>query len=140
MKKVLLLPFIGAMLLFNSCSLFHYFTGSDQDKISAEQLKKEMEEEKDLVVVNVLPETSYENCRIKGSISIEYDKIKEKTSSWNKDKNIIVYCASYTCKLSGMAAKILTKMGFTKVRKYEGGTKEWFDKHKDLTQGPCKGF
>lgn len=105
-------------------------------QITAEELNTKMQQNKDLTVINVLAKEAYDDCRIKDSINIPIAKLPEQTASWPKDKEIYVYCASYTCHASAEAYNKLTELGFTNVTAYEGGMKEWREKN-FASEGPC---
>jgi rhodanese-related sulfurtransferase len=98
-------------------------------KISAEELKKEMEANPDLTVINVLSEKAFDNCKIEGSINLPLagGKLEDAAEGWEKDKRLILYCANYKCMASRNAYEVLEKMGFTNMAAYEGGMKEWHD-------------
>ncbi len=80
------------------------------------------------MVVNVLSKDHYDECHIEGSINAPFDELEKHAQSWDKQKEIVVYCASYICSASKNAYHKLKKMGFTHVHAYEGGTKEWKEK------------
>jgi 3-mercaptopyruvate sulfurtransferase SseA len=40
----------------------------------------------------------------------------------------VVYCASYSCPASVEAGKTLKRLGYTRVRDFKGGMKEWMDR------------
>ena len=105
--------------------------------VSAEDLKDEIEHSSNLTVVNVLTKEYFDDCHIKGSINAPLDQLKTIASEWDKNRKLIVYCASYTCTASKTAHSILTEMGFKNVRLYEGGTKEWKEKNYNRV-GRCK--
>jgi len=115
-----------------------HMKGESMTNLTAEQLKERMAKEKDLLVINVLSDKIYQDCRIKGSINIPGSEIAEqaKAEGWPKDKKMVLYCANYACMASRMAHKTLTDLGFTNVKTYEGGTKEWREKEYG-TEGPC---
>lgn len=88
-----------------------------------------------LTVVNVLAPVkppggdvayeSYENIRIKGSVSIPRSELE--AGRWKEldmHKEIVVHCSSYLCQASRKAARFLEKKGFD-VKAYEGGLKDW---------------
>lgn len=104
--------------------------------ISAQQLKDKLDNNFDLLLINVLSEETYVDCHIKGSINIPFARLIETLSSWDKDKEIVIYCAQKTCPLSAQACEILIDMGFTHLYEYQGGMKEWFHKKFDTT-GTC---
>jgi len=79
-----------------------------------------------LLVINVLPENYYHDCRIKGSINVPADQLEEYAKGIDRETPIVVYCASYTCPASANAWKLLHKMGFKNVWAYEGGMNEWY--------------
>lgn len=104
-------------------------------EIKAEELKSALNKP-GLMIINVLGEEYYTDCRIPGSINIPVAELDVKAKQWPKDKEIIVYCASYDCSASKNGAKKLQEFGFTNVRAYEGGVKEWRKKGWP-TEGPC---
>jgi len=104
--------------------------------LTAEQVKKKMEEVAGCLIVNVLEPDYFNDCHITGSINMPLEEIKAKAGTWNKHKDVIVYCADTTSSVSTQAYEILKKMGFEKLYEFKGGMKEW--KKKGLpTQGAC---
>lgn len=104
-------------------------------EIKAEELKTILTKP-GLDVVNVLDREYYADCAIPGSINVPFGEIELKAKEWPKHKELIVYCAHFECPLSKKAAKKLTEMGFTNVRAYEGGMKEWKARGWEC-EGPC---
>lgn len=98
-------------------------------KIDRETLKKDLEAEDNLTVLNVLSQKDYNKEHIVGSLNVpqEDDRFVDKVLNMvtAKDKPIVVYCASTECLASSEAAKKLESAGFTNVRAYEGGMKDW---------------
>ena len=105
-------------------------------KLTAEQLKNKIEQNPDLIVINVLTRDDYENCHIKDSINISFETLKDKLKHWDKNKEIVVYCADNDCSISQESFELLAKMGFNNVWAYEGGMREWHEKGYP-TKGPC---
>lgn len=89
------------------------------------------------LIINVLAKENYEDCHIKGSISVPYDQLEKYAQKLDKNQEIIVYCAHYQCPRSREAYKLLHKLGFKNVRAYEGGIREWFQLGLPV-QGSCK--
>jgi len=106
-------------------------------KICAEKLKSKMEKNPGLMIINVLDKKYYDDCHIKGTINVPVNELKMNAKSWDKNKEIILYCASYKCPKSMEAYKILKKLGFKKTHLYEGGMKEWVEKGFPK-EGSCK--
>lgn len=104
--------------------------------ISAQDLKNEMQDgdvsirrksyrNPNLLVINVLSPSICSDCHIPGSINVPLHKLTKKSQDWRKDANIVLHCASLHCPLSRYAFEMLYKLGFTRVRVFDGGLKEW---------------
>jgi rhodanese-related sulfurtransferase len=44
-----------------------------------------------------------------------------------RDTNIAVYCSSTACDASAQVARHLVAMGYRRVRRYEGGKRDWIN-------------
>ena len=104
--------------------------------ISAQALQKKMTIEPDLVVINVLDKKYYDDCSIKKSINIPLEQLVETTASWEKNKELVVYCASITCPKSEQAYHILQDLGFVHLFEYKEGITDWLQKGYE-TSGSC---
>ncbi|HKJ96370.1 MAG TPA: rhodanese-like domain-containing protein [Thermoplasmataceae archaeon] len=94
--------------------------------IQKEELLKLLDSE-DVVLLNVLASNSYEMIHIKNSLSAPYDKLENgEFDSIDKNKKLVIYCASYNCGASRKAAALMMGRGF-EVLAYEGGIKEWVE-------------
>ncbi len=93
--------------------------------------------QKKLLVINVLPHDTFQDCHIDGSINVPLEKLPSYAQDLDKEQPIVVYCASYKCPASRNAWKLLNEMGFSNVLAYEGGIAEWFQKGYP-SQGACK--
>lgn len=138
LKKQILGSVFG--LIFLAC--FHnQIACQDVPTISADQLSHELELKKskqaDLLVVNVLPHDICSECSIPGSINIPVHRLTRKVVNWPKNRNIVVYCAGQNCKLSKHAYQLLSKDGFSRVRVFQGGLRDWVDQNKP-TVGLCR--
>lgn len=104
--------------------------------INREKLKQKLDNNEDFVFLNVLSEEQYEKEHIPSSDNIPYDaddleqQVEQKARS--KDVEIIVYCADKDCPASEKAAKRLEDSGFTNVKDFEGGMKDWKDAGYDV--------
>lgn len=105
--------------------------------ITADELRHAIEINPELIIINVLDENLYQDCHIKGSINIPSEKLLAKTSSWDKDKDVVVYCATATCSKSKNAYMLLQDLGFFNLHEYSGGIQEWLQKGFE-TNGDCK--
>lgn len=104
--------------------------------ITADDLKQMIEANPEIIIINVLDEKFYQDCHIKGSINIPFERLLEKTSSWDKDKDVVVYCATASCPKSKKAYALMQDLGFFNLHEYAGGMQEWFQAGYD-TSGAC---
>ncbi|HZW61469.1 MAG TPA: rhodanese-like domain-containing protein [Candidatus Babeliales bacterium] len=109
----------------------------DIKTITAQELKSKLEKDPTLMVINTLSREAYDDCHIKGSTSIPLNDLLTVTRNWDKNKEIIVHCAQYSCPISKQAYKLLIDNGFKNVSAYEGGMREWAQK-KFPSEGSCK--
>ena len=97
--------------------------------INTKTLKQTLKNNENIVFLNVLSEEQYQKEHIPGSENIPYDAddFVEQAAQKAPDKSseIIVYCANEDCSASEKAAKKLEDAGYTNVKDYEGGMKEW---------------
>jgi rhodanese-related sulfurtransferase len=94
--------------------------------ITISELHKEMlENAKNIIIINVLPEKEYNDCHIPQSINIPLADLASKISSIDRNKKIIVHCAHQNCLASTRAYDILQTAGFTNLYDYKGGMREW---------------
>ena len=102
--------------------------------INTEELKKKIDTNEDFILVDVLGKESYEGKHLPKAVNIPVDEIEGKVSSELPDKNkeVIVYCASTDCHASPNAAKKLEELGYTNVVDFEAGLAGW--------QEACYGF
>ena len=97
--------------------------------ISAQELKKKIDAKEDFELIDVLDKSSFDGKHVPHSKSIPVDELEEKSKTELPDKNkeVIVYCASKECQASSHAAKKLEEMGYTNVTDFEDGLAGWQD-------------
>jgi len=88
------------------------------------------------LVVNVLSASLYDDCHIKGSISVPFEELDSFIDTLDTDAQVVFYCSNYMCTSSGYAAKKLREKGFKYVWAYEGGAAEWYQMGLPV-EGPC---
>ena len=104
-------------------------------KMTYDQLVKLRNAGKKYILFDVLQSDSYSNGHIEGAISFPLDIIN-KVNAKNKipqDSNFVVYCASFKCPASTVAAKKLSELGYS-VLDYKGGLQEWQEKGNGLVK------
>ena len=99
--------------------------------ITREELKKWMDEKTDFVLIDVLAQGSYDARHLPGAVhaGVHEDGFLEKVSQLVPDKNkqVVVYCSSFTCQASPLAAKKLVEAGYMNVYDFTGGLADWQD-------------
>lgn len=100
--------------------------------LSREELQNMMKDaDQDFVLINVLSRDDFNRQHIRNSINVplkmqSFAKIVAEIAG-NRERKIVVYCASFDCDASTKAATELEAEGFTEVYDYEGGSQDWFD-------------
>ena len=107
--------------------------GNSYQVITVAQLKA-MLDNKDFLLVNV--HIPYEG-EINGTdLFVPYNEIEQNLSKLSSDKGakIVVYCRSGS--MSSIAAKTLTRLGYTNIRDVDGGMLVWEKQGYPLVQSP----
>ncbi len=77
------------------------------------------------VIIDVREPESYAKGHIKGAINVPASEIEKRLSELPADKPVIVYCSSYSCTASLVAAKKLAELGRGNIYRFVGGLLEW---------------
>jgi rhodanese-related sulfurtransferase len=97
--------------------------------VDASGLKRLLDGNEVVLLVNTLKGESFEKTRIPGAVNIPLEdedfvaRVAEQAGG--KDKPVVVYCASQECNSSEKAAEKLEKAGFTAVTDFAGGFEAW---------------
>ena len=80
-----------------------------------------------LVLVEALPEKYFRSGHLPAARHLPHDRVADLAATVLPDlaAEIVVYCASKTCQNSHIAARELTKRGYTNVAVFAGGKEEW---------------
>jgi len=96
--------------------------------ISREALRKKMQREEPLVLVEVLSQESYNEFHLPGALNIPLDgDFDDRIQQAVPDKNqkVVVYCKNSECTASPDAAKKMDQLGYRHVYHYEAGKEDW---------------
>ena len=111
--------------------------------VTTPELKKWMDEKKDMVIVDTMPlEASYKKNHVPGAVQFlfpipdmnEWDEKETDGKSQedfakllgpDKDKTIVIYCGFVKCTRSHNGAAWAVKMGYKNVYRYPGGIFAW---------------
>jgi adenylyltransferase/sulfurtransferase len=94
-------------------------------EMSVEELKRRMDAQDDLQVVDVREVNEYQICNI-GAKLIPLGELPQRLSELDPEKETVVHCRSG--KRSMMAAMLMQEMGFKKIHNLAGGILAWADK------------
>jgi rhodanese-related sulfurtransferase len=136
----------AAIKLHNETELGKY------DLISTEQLKKLIDSDQKVILLDAMPpDSSYNKGHIAGAINFEFPK--EVMKQWDeksmgqrtkqeyeqmlgaeKDRTIVVYCGFVKCARSHNAAVYALELGYKNVKRYPGGIHAWRGAGHSLTK------
>jgi len=93
------------------------------ERITALTLSEQLSSKNPPLILDVRTKNEWKSNRIKGSINIPLNQIKERISEIPKDKELVVHCASgYR---SSIALSLLEKSKFSDVADLVGGISAW---------------
>ncbi len=95
----------------------------NEDKILPKELKNKLDKNEDLFLLDVRNPNEYAIAKIKNSILIPLNELKNKIKEIPNNKEIIIYC--HHGPRSQEAVKILKENNFTSVKSLVGGIDVW---------------
>lgn len=106
--------------------------------IDRDTLREWMRRGADFELVDVLPRVPYERHHLPGAIHIVSDDIETEAPCRlpARDRTMVVYCGSTRCRRSEKAAARLERLGYTDVREYVEGRRDWEAAGMPLESGP----
>jgi phage shock protein E len=116
---------IKNMLKVATLLLFSSFCNAQVSHIEPQQLIKQIQNEKLLVIIDVRTEDEYSQGHVKGAINIPHDQLlkeQDKIIAY-KDQQVILYC--HSGRRAEMAATTLETLGFTKLTDLTGHIILW---------------
>jgi len=95
--------------------------------ITRDELKSKMERGDKFKLVETLPEAEFKKHHLPGAINLPPERIRELDPHVlpNKEMEIVVYCADSSCQASDIAARDLNVRGYTRIRRYVEGKRDW---------------
>lgn len=95
--------------------------------ITREELARRIEAGTAPLLLEALPERYYNQKHLPGARLFPHDQAAQLAPAMLPDRHaeIVVYCASRTCRNSHIAAQRLVQLGYTKVAVYAGGKQDW---------------
>lgn len=100
-----------------------------QNEITREALKAKIDSRETFVLLEALPAQYFQQSHLPGAINIPHDAPAASLARAlpDRDVEIVVYCASETCRNSSIAADRLAALGYRNVREYHEGKAGWID-------------
>ena len=99
--------------------------------ISRKELEKMLEQQRDFVLIEALPEDEFEQSHLPCAINVPLDdehfeeRVREAVPEPEYD--IVVYCDRADSRLAHDAAKRIESLGYVSVYEYRDGKKDWLD-------------
>jgi rhodanese-related sulfurtransferase len=95
--------------------------------ITRDELAAKIDRKEPLVLLETLPERYYRKAHLPGALLMPHDRVAELAAALipSTANEVVVYCASETCKNSHQAAEALSNLGYERVRVYVGGKADW---------------
>ncbi len=112
---------------------YEEFCGIDQEvqeptgieEVTAKELKEELDQGKDVFILDVRNPVEYEICRLDGSHLIPLDELLNRLHELDSARDIVAHCRSGA--RSAQAIEMLREAGFRKLRNLKGGVLAWSD-------------
>ena len=81
----------------------------------------------EVTVIDALPASYFEQMHLPGALNLVETDVDRLASTLLPDKNasIVTYCSNAACNNSQAVANLLTRAGYTNVRKYADGIQDW---------------
>lgn len=115
---------------------------SGKGKMTAQDLKREMERNEQLIVLNVLSESNFEKEHIPGSwnVPVGADDFLRQVREITPDmqRRIVVHCSGPDCSASAKAETLLRDAGYKNVEHFPGGMKAWKEQKFKVESGKAE--
>ncbi|HYD98348.1 MAG TPA: rhodanese-like domain-containing protein [Alphaproteobacteria bacterium] len=97
--------------------------------ITVDELKAKLAGATKPVVLEALPAKYYDQGHLPGALNFPHDDVDALAPALLPDKaaEIVVYCASDTCRNSRLAVGRLEELGYTNVYEFTAGKKGWIE-------------
>ena len=95
--------------------------------IDRETLETALRSSEPPILLEALPEKYFRDGHLPGAKHFPHDQVRALAPTLlpRRDRGVVVYCASDTCRNSHIAAQELTRLGYADVSVYAGGKKDW---------------
>lgn len=89
------------------------------------------------LLLEALPAQYFDDWHLPGARNMPHDAVAELAPrlASHKTAPVVVYCASSTCQNSHIAANRMKQLGYSDVRVYAEGKKDWLEAGMPIEQG-----
>jgi rhodanese-related sulfurtransferase len=89
------------------------------------------------ILLEALPAKYFLDGHVPGALHMPHDRARALAPAMlpDTDAEIVVYCASATCRNSHIAAGTLEQLGYSNVAIYAGGKQDWVEAGLPLEKG-----
>jgi rhodanese-related sulfurtransferase len=79
------------------------------------------------IILEALPAKYFDDWHLPGARNMPHDEVRALAPQLapNKSAPVIVYCANSACQNSHIAASVMGQIGYSDVRVYADGKKDW---------------
>lgn len=128
MKKIIIIPFLVMVLALTGCQSTEKKVDPNikgkVTKITAEDAKKKMDEDKSIILVDVRTKEEFNEEHIENAVLLTLDTLNAMAPSVIPDKNATYYIYCRSGNRSAIAASELVIMGYMNI--YDmGGIQDW---------------
>ncbi|NBC48443.1 MAG: rhodanese-like domain-containing protein [Gammaproteobacteria bacterium] len=99
--------------------------------LTREALKAMIDRDEEIVLVNVLDPSAFEQAHIPGSYNVPATEKEFEANiralGASEESRVVLYCSNFECNASHAAGKRLEQAGFRNVHRYAGGIEDWMD-------------
>ena len=123
MKNVLSALFVSGVLMVFGC--YKTQTQYAKNLLSSQEFSHSLSSIQDKIILDVRTPDEYSGGHIQDAINIDWNNgdFEQKTSSFDKNKTIMVYCLSGG--RSSAAASYLRSAGYRDIKELDGGMMSW---------------
>ncbi|HEV3204300.1 MAG TPA: rhodanese-like domain-containing protein, partial [Gemmataceae bacterium] len=98
----------------------------DQGEITVEELKRRLDQQEEIFILDVRNPEEFQICRIPGTTLIPLPELPRRFQQLDKNREMIVHCKSGM--RSQKAVQFLREQGFRKLQNLKGGILAWANK------------
>lgn len=102
---------------------------ADVETIERKEIRWRLDRAEPVVLIETLPEEEYRKAHLPGAVCVPPDRVVDLVPELFPDRSaeIVVYGVDHESLAAPQAARELGALGYTNVRVYRGGKRDWMD-------------